>query len=113
VDDSQSILLTDTSTHHQLPQHDELFAIEGGGSDDDEGAVTSRDGVTRGDPEEEGWDNVNDDEIEGDGDRQVLMGNIDARRSWTDIAALGESPVGAPRPDRESLSAKAGIILVR
>jgi hypothetical protein len=113
VDDNQSILLTDTSTHHQLPRHDELFAIEGGDSDEDEGAVTGRGGLIQADPEEEDWDKVNDDEIEGDGDRQVLMGNMNARRSWADLATLGENPVGTPRPDRESLSAKAGIILVR
>jgi hypothetical protein len=100
--------------HHQLPQHDELFAVEGGDSDNDDEVVASRDEVMQGDPEEEGWDNVNEDEIEGDGDRQILMGNVDARRSWADLAAAGEDSVQGetPRPGRESLSAKAGIILV-
>jgi hypothetical protein len=115
MDDNQSILLTDTSTHNRLPQHEELFAVEGGDSDDDgEVVVAGRDVVAQEDPEEEEWDKVNDDEMEGDGDRQVLMGNIDARRSWADIADLGENSGrnGTPRPGRESLSAKAGIILV-
>jgi hypothetical protein len=114
MDDNQSILLTDTSTHRQLPQHEELFAVEGGDSDEDE-VVASHDGVVQGDAAEEDWDKVNDDEIEeGDSDRQVLMGNTNARRSWADLASLGEEPVqnGAPRPSREGLSAKAGIILV-
>jgi hypothetical protein len=111
MDDNQSILLTDTSTRHRPPQHEELFAVEGGDSDDDGEVVAGRDGVVQEDPEEEEWDKVVDDEMEeGDGDRQVLMGNIDARRSWADIADLGENP--GRRPGRESLSAKAGIILV-
>lgn len=57
-----------------------------------------------------------DEEVgEHDGDRQGLMGNTHARRSWVDLADLGENTVqnGVSRPGQGSLSAKAGIILVR
>ena len=62
-------------------------------------------------------DDSDDDGLQADGDRQGLMGNIHARRSWVDLSDVGENGVqnggGTDRPGRGSLSAKAGIILVR
>jgi solute carrier family 45 protein 1/2/4 len=116
IDDTQSILLTDTSTHRPLQQNDELFAVEGEDSDDDhdEGAVSS-DQVKQGERNQEDWDDGHDDGLQADGDRQSLMGNIYARRSWVDLSDVGENVVqnggGTDRPGRGSLSAKAGIIL--
>ena len=120
IDDNQSILLTDTSTHRPLQRNDELFAVEGEDSDDDhdhdEGAVTSE-RVKHGVNDQEGWDDGLDDGVQPDDDRQGLMGNIHARRSWVDLPDVGENGVqngvGTDRPSRGSLSAKAGIILVR
>jgi hypothetical protein len=113
IDDTQSILLTDTSTHHLSQQHDELFAVEGSDSEDE--AVDTRDRVKLGDREQEDSDDGNEDGLERDDDRQGLMGNAHARRSWVDLADLGESSVqnGMARSGRGNLSAKAGIILVR
>ena len=107
IDDTQSILLADTSTHHLSQQNEELFAAEG--SDSDEEAVA------RGEREREGSDDGDDHVSEPDGDRQGLMGNTHARRSWVDLADLGENPVqnGGARPRRGNLSSKAGLILVR
>lgn len=120
IDDNQSILLTDTCTHRPLQQNDELFAVEGEDSDDghdhDEGAVGS-DQVKQGERTRESSDDGHDDGAQADGDRQGLMGNIHARRSWVDLSDVGENAVqnggGTDRPSRGSLSAKAGIILVR
>ncbi len=113
-DDNQSILLADTSTHHLSQQHDELFAVED--SDSDEVVVDARDGAELGEREQDDFsDDENDNGSEHDADRQGLMGNAHARRSWVDIADLGENMVqnGGARSGRGSLSAKAGIILVR
>ncbi|KAF8497455.1 MFS general substrate transporter [Russula emetica] len=115
IDDNQSILLTDTSTHHPLQQNDELFPVEGEDSDDDhdEGAVSSD--LVEQEENEEGSDDGHDDGLQADGDRQGLMGNIHARRSWVDLSDVGENVVqnggGTDRLGRGSLSAKAGIIL--
>lgn len=110
VDDTQSILLADTSTHNQSQQHDELFAVEGSDSDEEVGVTHDR-----GERDQEDSDDGNDNESERDGDRQGLMGNAHARRSWIDLADPGENMVqnGVSRPGQGSLSAKAGIILVR
>ena len=95
-----------------------MFAVEGEDSDDDhdEGAVSS-DRVKQGEHNQEDSDDGHDDGLHADGDRQSLMGNIQARRSWVDLSDVGENGVqnggGTDRPDRRSLSAKAGIILVR
>ncbi|KAI0279577.1 major facilitator superfamily domain-containing protein [Russula aff. rugulosa BPL654] len=116
IDDNQSILLTDTSTHRPLQQNDELFAVEGEDSDDDhdEGAVSS-DPVKQGERNSEGSDDSHDDGLRADSDRQGLMGNLHARRSWVDLSDVGENVVqnggGTDSPVRGSLSAKAGIIL--
>ncbi|KAH9990214.1 MFS general substrate transporter [Russula compacta] len=109
IDDQQYIVLTDTSTLHQ---HDELFVVKDEDSDNDE-ATTTHDKVKQGTTEQEGWDDDNDDGLERNSDRQGLMGNIHARRSWVDVSDLGENPVQnvRARPSRGSLSAKAGIIL--
>lgn len=111
IDNQQYIVLTDTSTLHQ---HDELFVVKDEDSDNDEATIT-RDHVKQGMTEQEGWDDDNDDGLELDSDRQGLMGNIHARRSWVDVSDLGENPIQnvRARPRRGSLSAKAGIILVR
>jgi hypothetical protein len=95
IDDTQSILLTDTSTHNLSQQQDELFAVEGSDQEDS--------------------DDGNDNGSEHDGDRQGLMGNAHARRSWVDLQDLGENVVqnGGSRPGKGNLSEKAGIILVR
>lgn len=65
----------------------------------------------------EGSGDGDDDELQADGDRQGLMGNFHARRSWVDLSDVGEDVAqnegGTDRPGRGSLSAKAGIILVR
>ncbi|KAH9968022.1 major facilitator superfamily domain-containing protein [Russula dissimulans] len=112
IDDNQSILLADTSTHHLSQRHDDLFAVEGEHSDGDD-VVTARDRVTRGEREQEGSDDGSHDGMERDDDRRGLMGNLNARRSWVDISDLGETSLqnGGARSDRGSLSAKAGIIL--
>lgn len=96
-----------------------MFAVEGEDSDEDhdEGAVSS-DRVKQGELNQEGWDDDgHDDGLQADGDRQGLMGNMHARRSWVDLSDVGEDVVqnggGTDRPGRGSLSAKAGIILVR
>lgn len=117
IDDSHSILLTDTSTHRPLQQNDELFAVEGEDSDDDHeegaGAVSS----DQGERNSEGSDDGHADGLQADGDRQGLMGNLNARRSWVDLSDVGEDVAlnggGTDGPGRGSLSAKAGIILVR
>lgn len=91
IDDDQSILLADTSTHQQ---NEELFAVEGEDVDGD------------GDGDEN--------EVERYGDQDILMGNINARRSWVDLTDSGEDPLqnGGAATARKSLSAKAGVILV-
>jgi len=113
IDDNQSILLADTSTHRLSQQNEELFAAEG--SDSDEEAVAGRDRGKVTEREHEDVDDGDDDVSEHDGDRLRLMGNAHARRSWVDLADLEESPVqnGGARPTRANLSAKAGLILVR
>jgi hypothetical protein len=82
-----------------------LFAVEGEDSDDDDH-----------DHDEEAEDG-HDDELQPDSDRQGLMGNAHARRSWVDLSDVGENVVqnggGTDGPGRGNLSAKAGIILVR
>jgi hypothetical protein len=90
IDDDQSILLADTSTHQPLPQNEELFAVESEDVDGDEN------------------------EAEGYGDRDILMGNINARQSWADLTDSGEDHLrnGGAAPARRNLSAKAGVILV-
>ena len=116
IDDNQSILLADTSTHHLSQQNEELFAVEGSDSDDsDEEAGTGRDHGKVGEHEPEDSEDGNDDGSEHDGDRHGLMGNAHARRSWVDLADIEENPVqnGGSRPGRGNLSAKAGLILVR
>lgn len=89
IDDDQSILLADTSTHQPLPQNEELFAVEGEDGDGDEN------------------------EAEQYGDRDILMGNLNARRSWADLTDSGEDHLrnGSAAPARRNLSAKAGVIL--
>ena len=94
-----------------------MFAVEGEDSDDDndEGAVSS-DRVQQGEGNQEDSDDGHDDGLQADGDRQSLMGNIHARRSWVDLSDVGENVQndgGIDMPGRGSLSAKAGIILVR
>jgi len=113
IDDNQSILLADTSTHHLSQQNEELFAVEG--SDSDEEAVAGRDRGKVGEHDHEDSDDGNDNASDHGGDRQGLMGNAHARRSWVDLADLEETPVqnGGARPARANLSAKAGLILVR
>ncbi|KAI0267318.1 major facilitator superfamily domain-containing protein [Gloeopeniophorella convolvens] len=110
IDDTQSILLADASTHHPLPQNDELFSV-----DDDEDEVVTVDGQTKQGKADQGedWHSSDDDEIEHDGGRGALMGNAHARQSWADVANLEENPAQntSPRPARAGLSAKAGIIL--
>lgn len=109
IDDDQSILLADTSTHQPLPQNDELFAVEGEDVDDDE-AVATRGRETG----QEGWDDDgNGNEAEQYGDRDILMGNLNARRSWVDVTDFGEDHLrnGGATPARKSLGAKAGVIL--
>jgi hypothetical protein len=73
--------------------------------------------VKQGEHDQEGWDDGHDDGLQVNGDRQGLMGNTNARRSWVDLSDAGENGVenggGTDRPSRGSLSAKAGIILVR
>lgn len=115
IDDNQSILLTDTSTHRSLQQNDELFAVEGEDSDDDHDEAGSSDRVRQGERNQEGSDDGHDGGAQVDSDRLALMGNISARRSWVDLSDIGENAVqnggGIGRPGRGSLSAKAGIIL--
>jgi len=91
IDDDQSILLADTSTHQPLPQNEELFAVEGESADGDD----------------------DENEAERFGDRDILMGNMNARRSWADVSELGEDHLrnGGATPSRKNLSAKAGVIL--
>lgn len=119
IDDTQSILLTDTSTHRPLQQNDELFTVEEEDPDDDgdDEAVVIGDRVRQGEGDQEDWDDGRDDDgvEQPDGDRLGLMGNIHARRSWADLSDLGENVVqnGGGRPSGGSLGAKAGIILVR
>jgi hypothetical protein len=124
IDDTQSILLTDTSTHRPLRQNDELFAVEeedpdvdiDDDDDDDDEAVAIGDRVVQGEGDQEDWDDGHGDGVEQpDGDRLGLMGNSHARRSWADLSDLGENVVqnGGGRPSEGSLGAKAGIILVR
>jgi len=114
IDDNQSILLADTSTHLLSQQNDELFAVENEDSDGDD-VVSTRDQVALQEREQEGSDSDDgdDDGTERDGARLGLMGNPNARRSWLDVSDLGENSVqnGGARSDRGSLSAKAGIIL--
>jgi hypothetical protein len=73
--------------------------------------------VKQGELNQESWDDGHDDGLQADGDRQGLMGNTHARRSWVDLSDVGEDVVqnggGTDRPGRGNLSAKAGIILVR
>jgi hypothetical protein len=122
IDDTQSILLTDTSTHRPLQQHDELFSVEGEDPDEEaegeaEDAVVTSDRVKQGERVQEDWDDDHDDDGEQPGDdRQGLMGNNLARRSWVDLSDPGEDVVqigGGNKPGAGSLGAKAGIILVR
>lgn len=97
-----------------------MFTVEEEDSDDDhdhdEGAVSS-DPVKQGERNRESYDDGHDDGLQADGDRQSLMGNIHARRSWVDLSDVGENVVqngeGTDGPGRGSLSAKAGVILVR
>jgi len=91
IDDDQSILLADTSTHQPLPQNEELFAVEGEDVDSD----------------------GDENDAERHGDRDILMGNINARRSWADVSELGEDQFrnGGATSSRKNLSAKAGVIL--
>ena len=113
IDDNQSILLADTSTHHLSQQNEELFAVEGSDSDEEAGVGPDRGRVGEHEPEDS--EDGNDDGSEHDGDRHGLMGNAHARRSWVDLADIEENPVqnGGSRPGRGNLSAKAGLILVR
>ncbi|KAF8465846.1 MFS general substrate transporter [Russula ochroleuca] len=116
IDDTQSILLTDTSTHRPLQQNAELFAVEEEDPDDEDNdeAVVVSDRVKQGEGDQEDWDDGHDDgEEQPDGDRLGLMGNSHARRSWVDLSDLGENVVqnGGGRPSGGSLGAKAGIIL--
>jgi len=113
IDDSQSILLADTSTRQPPQQQDELFTVEGEDSEDDERVEPTQDRVKQGELNQEHWDDDIDNEVERDGDRQHLMGNHHARRSWVDVSDLGENLVqnGEGRPGRRSLSSKAGVIL--
>jgi hypothetical protein len=95
-----------------------LFAVEGEDSDDDhDEAVVSSDRVEQGEHDQEGSDEGHDDGLQVDGDRQGLMGNIHARRSFVDLSEVGEDVVqnggGTDGPGSRNLSAKAGIILVR
>jgi solute carrier family 45 protein 1/2/4 len=105
-DDDQSILLADTSTHQPLPQNDELFAVEGEDADDADEVVATR---------QEDWDDDgHDNEAERYGDRDILMGNLNARRSFVDVADFEEDHLrnGRTTPARRSsLGAKAGVIL--
>jgi hypothetical protein len=106
IDDTQSILLADTSTHRLSQQNEELFAVEGSDSDEEAASGGERE-------HEEDSDDGND---HHDGDRRGLMRNDHARRSWVDLADLEEHPVqngGGARPGRGNLSSKAGLILVR
>ena len=64
---------------------------------------------------QEGWDDDgHDNEAEGYGDRDILMGNLNARRSWVDVMDSEEDhhQNGRAAPVRNSLGAKAGVILV-
>jgi hypothetical protein len=68
------------------------------------------------DPEDKGSDEGDyDDGEQPNADRQGLMGNTHARRSWVDLSDPGETVVqnGGPKPGAGNLGAKAGIILVR
>ncbi|KAI0299351.1 major facilitator superfamily domain-containing protein [Multifurca ochricompacta] len=111
IDDNQSILLADTSTQRPLSQNNTLFAVEDGGSDDE--VVVTHEHVVQRETAQDNWGNGNDDEVERDDDRDVLMGNVHARRSWADVTDFEENvaPNGSIRPVGGSLSAKAGIIL--
>ena len=121
IDDNQSILLTDTSTHRQLQQNDELFAVEEDPEEDeeDEAVVTSdraeQEESDQEDSNQEDSDDGHDDGAQPDSDRLGLMGNSHARRSWVDLSDLGENVVqnGTDMPGGGNLGAKAGIILVR
>jgi len=94
-----------------------LFAVEGEDSDDDGEGSVRNDRMKQGEHDQEGWDDGHDDGLQANGDRQGLLGNTNARRSWVDLSDAGENAVqnggGTDRPGRGSLSAKAGIILVR
>ena len=75
--------------HQPLPQNEELFAVEDEDVDSD------------GDENDAGRH----------GDRDILMGNINARRSWADVSELGDDQF-RNGGTRKNLSAKAGVILV-
>ncbi|KAH9064541.1 MFS general substrate transporter [Lactarius vividus] len=108
-DDDQSILLADTSTHQQLPQTEELFSVEGEDADDE--GVATRDQKTA----RKSWDDDGDEnEAERYGDRDILMGNLNARRSFADVSDFEEDHLqsgGSTMPSRRNLGAKAGVIL--
>ncbi|KAH9077749.1 MFS general substrate transporter [Lactarius deliciosus] len=111
-DDDQSILLADTSTHQPLPQTEELFSVEGEDADDDDDdeAVATR-GLRAA---RKSWDDGgNENEVERYGDRDILMGNLNARRSFADVSDFEEDLQngGAITPSRRNLGAKAGVIL--
>ncbi|KAH9169534.1 MFS general substrate transporter [Lactarius sanguifluus] len=109
-DDDQSILLADTSTHQPLPQTEELFSVEGEDADDDEAVATRGRKAAR-----ESWDDDgNENEAERYGDRDILMGNLNARHSFADVSDFEEDHLqngGAATPSRRNLGAKAGVIL--
>ncbi|KAH9000608.1 MFS general substrate transporter [Lactarius hatsudake] len=108
-DDDQSILLADTSTHQPLPQTEELFSVEGEVVDDDEAVATRGLRAAR-----KSWDDGGDEnEVERYGDRDILMGNLNARRSFADVSDFEEDLQngGATTPSRRNLGAKAGVIL--
>ncbi|KAI0060540.1 MFS general substrate transporter [Artomyces pyxidatus] len=123
LDDAQSILLADARTHLQTPRAAE--AIFDVGDEDDHPGVDGapRESDNSDDPvvdrnTEQEWDSGDDeeDETEDDrGSRRALMGNVDARRSWVDVADLADvdegNVVGGGGDSRSGLSAKAGIIL--
>ena len=89
--------------------------VEEDPNEDEAVAVVISDRAGQEEPDQEDSDDGEDDGAQPDGDRQGLMGNIHARRSWVDLSDLGENVVqnGTGRPEGGNLGAKAGIILVR
>ncbi|KAH9034741.1 MFS general substrate transporter [Lactarius pseudohatsudake] len=110
--DDQSILLADTSTHQPLPQTEELFSVEGEDADDDDDEAVATRGRRAA---RESWDDDgNENEAERYGDRDILMGNLNARRSFADVSEFEDDHLqngGATTPSRRNLGAKAGVIL--
>ncbi|KAI0046327.1 MFS general substrate transporter [Auriscalpium vulgare] len=111
-DDAQSILLADARTQAQTPRTSEaLFTV-----DEEDEAEESHPKATADSPvgeHEHEWESGDDeegDEVEDDGGRRALMGNVGARRSWVDMSELGEDTHGTGESP-SSLSSKAGIIL--